>query len=151
MNDIITKIIVALVSSIATAGILSIPKLLKIIKSDNNHPIIKRQKMIFATVRYVGIIALSSLLFVYIDLSKLFILFLAILLIVLSCCITVDIIYFSLVRLANISVKERLLDEKEQILNKISEKNTSPESIKKYTERLREIDAIIENRSYKNC
>lgn len=150
MNDIITKIIVALVSSVATAGILNIPKLFKIIKTDATHPIIKRQKIILATIRYAGIIALSSLLFAYIDLSKWFILFLSIILIVLICCITVDVIYFSLVRLANISVKERLLDEKEQILNKISANNTSPESIKKHTERLRELDKMLETKSYKS-
>ena len=150
MNEIAINIIVACVSSILTAGILNIPSVARKIKADQNHPITKIRKIIFAIIRYAVIISLMWLLFSFANFDKVLIVLLSILLIILSYFIANDVLYFTFVNVGNLSTKDNLKEERDRLLGYLSANQVTDQMRKKYSDRIRDIDEILESKSYVN-
>lgn len=148
MTEITINVIVACLSSIITASVLGIPKLVRNIKANKNHPIVKRKRIIVAIVRYAVIFSLMFILFSCANFDKVLIVLLSILLIILSYCIADDVLLFRLIGAANISKEDSLREERECLMDDLVRFQSGEVQKKKYIDRIREIDKILESKSY---
>ena len=105
----------------------------------------KRHHIIVSIIRYTVMAVLMTLLFLFVDEGKVFLLLFLALVVLLVLFISRDVLMFMLLAAADSADRERLLDEKLRILEWMENCQITKEGMTKYVARLKEIDEELDN------
>ncbi|MGI6342015.1 MAG: hypothetical protein ACOXZ9_03700 [Bacteroidales bacterium] len=150
MSTLTTAIIVAVIT-----GLLSnLPWIIRAssrLYKDNKNTIVKRKRIIFAIMRYTLIIAITLGIYFGFTFSKMWVIFIMLVVLLCSYFIATDVLYFTMCGAANVSTKENLLNEKELWLEQLATCDSADKERQAMCKQeLKKIEDKLASKSYKS-